>query len=214
MVSMTDKPKSGAGWPEETAGPPGRDWRDTFSTAADLALAGIVVTVLALPLLTAGAAVATGSTAIRHWVEHRSWPGLRELAELFRRALLPGLGATLVAVAVTVLLILDLAGLASGTVPGGTPLVVVTALLAAAAIGLAAVVVVEVGDRGARGWLASTRAAVHRAVASPWLVPAMIGTLVVPVILALLIPIVAPIALGFTLFAIHVVAVRIPDRRP
>jgi hypothetical protein len=41
------------------------DWRDSLRLAADLALLGIVVTLLSLPLLTAGAAVATGSYAIR-----------------------------------------------------------------------------------------------------------------------------------------------------
>lgn len=190
--------------------PARRDWRDTFSTATDLALAGILITVAAAPVVTAGAAFATGSAAVHHWVEHRSWPSLRELAGTFGRAILPGLGATLVALGLGLLLVLDLAALANGTVPGGAPLITVTGLLTAAVVGLAAVVLVEVGAREGRHWSASAKAAVLRAARTVALVPAMVGTLVVPALLAFFIPVTAPIALGFTVFALHVVARRYP----
>ncbi|WP_253289750.1 hypothetical protein [Verrucosispora sioxanthis] len=38
---------------------PGRDWRDTVSDAADLALLGILTVLAAAPVLTAGAAIGT-----------------------------------------------------------------------------------------------------------------------------------------------------------
>ena len=68
-------------------------WRDTVRVAADLALLGIVVTAAALPVVTAGAAVATGSAALHHFLTRDRWPDGRDAWRAFRRGLLPGLGA-------------------------------------------------------------------------------------------------------------------------
>jgi hypothetical protein len=187
---------------------PRRDWRDTLSLAADLALAGILVALLAVPVVTAGAAVATASAAIDHRLTRGFWPPLVELWALLRKAFLPGLGATLAGIVVGVLLVLDIAGLATGRVPGGPAVLALTALVALALVSLACVVVVLVGRRQARGWLASGRAAVRVAAAHPASLLAVLGTLLVPVLLTLMIPITAPIAFGFTLFALHVVLRR------
>src|SRR5689334_21780708 len=95
------------------------DWRDSLRLAADLALLGIVVTLLSLPLLTAGAAVAVGSYAIAHLIAHGRWPTAAELWAVFRRRLLPGLVAGPAVSAVVALVAVDVAALRRGVVPGG-----------------------------------------------------------------------------------------------
>jgi hypothetical protein len=184
------------------------DGRETFTLAADLALVSVLVTLGTLPLVTAGGTVATASYAVDHWCEHRSWPTAAELAHAFRRALWPGLPAFAVGLVVAAALVLDLAGLASGAVPGGPPLLALTAVLAAAVAGLAAVVVVEVGRRSAVGWRAAVRSAVPAAGANWWLVPALVGAVALPALLAWLVPVLVPLLAGYVLFALHVVARR------
>ena len=73
---------------------PRPDWRDSLALAADLALLGIVTTLAALPVVTAGAALATASVAADHVCRDRALPPVPLLWHTFRRALLPGLGAT------------------------------------------------------------------------------------------------------------------------
>jgi uncharacterized membrane protein YesL len=161
-----------------------------------------------VPVVTFGGALATASAAIDHRLARGYWPPLADLWVLLRKAFWSGAGATLVGLAVAVLLVADIAGLATGRVPGGTAVLAVTALVVLALIALACVVVVQVGRREARGWRASVRDAVRLAAAHPASLLAVVGTLVVPVVLTLLIPVTGPIALGFTLFALHVVLRR------
>ena len=56
-------------------------WGDRFRGAADLALFGAVVTVAALPVVTAGAAFSAGSYAMAHFVSDDMWPSPRSCAE-------------------------------------------------------------------------------------------------------------------------------------
>ncbi|MEV4755675.1 hypothetical protein AB0J86_11270 [Micromonospora sp. NPDC049559] len=198
-------------WPEErdegTA--PRHDWRDTLRNATDLALLGVLVTVAALPVLTAGAAVATASSAVRHWLAYDRWPDARRLLRDFGRGVLPGAGATLAAGAAAALLGLNLLALGRGLVPGGRPLLVVTAALAVAAVGLAGLTVVEVGRRGGRGWLLAVRAAARLAGRRPVALLASAGVLVLAAVLgAMVLPLLTPILAGYTLFALHAVARR------
>src|SRR4051812_50026813 len=51
-----------------------RDWRDAARDATDLALLGIAVSIAALPLLTAPAAVAAGSAAVHDRLATGDWP--------------------------------------------------------------------------------------------------------------------------------------------
>jgi len=125
------------------------DWRDSLRLAADLALLGIVVTLLSLPLVTAGAAVATGSHAIHHVLTKGRWPSLADCWTVFRGRLRPGLVAGPAVVAATVLVVIDVAALRHGAVPGGAP--VLTVVLAAAALGAGYVALVAVQSGTAAG---------------------------------------------------------------
>lgn len=184
------------------------DWLDSFTLAADLGLLGICVLASILPVLTAGAGVATASVALEFWLQHRRWPGLSELAATFRRALLPGILATVAAVAVAAALTLDIAGVAVGAVPGGRPVLIIMIILAMVVAGIAALTVVEVGRHEGRHWYRALKIAGRAVYRRPILVFAIAGTLVPPVIFVWAIPITVLVVPGFTLFAVHVV-----DRR-
>jgi len=128
------------------------DWRDSLRLAADLALLGIVVTLLSLPLVTAGAAVAAGSYAIHHLTTEGRWPSFADCRQAFRARLVPGLAAGPAVLVATTLIVLDVAGLRRGAVPGGGPALVAVVTAAALAAGYAGLVAVLAGAResGAR----------------------------------------------------------------
>jgi hypothetical protein len=172
-------------------------WQETVRTAGDLAVLGFLVFLAALPVVTAGAAVLTGSAAVRRHLEIDSWPSAGESWRTFRRSLLPGL-AGLVAVAVVGRLIaVDLLAVSAGRVPGGLPVSVALILLAAATIGLTGLAIVEA---------AGPREVLRLAVARPVVPVALAGVVVLAAGLVLLIhPVLTPVLLGFTLFALHVV---------
>ncbi len=177
-------------------------WRDTLRVAADLALLGVAVTAAALPVVTAGAAVATGSAALHHFLRHDHWPGARALTRTFRRGLLPGLAASACAAGAAGLLTLNLLAIEAGVVPGGRPLTLLTVALAAAAAGWAGLVVVRVGVRGGRGWWAAARTAT-----TPAALLAAAGVVALSVLLGVLVhPALTPVLAGYALFALHAVA--------
>jgi hypothetical protein len=184
------------------------DWRDGLATAADLALVGIAVTLAAAPLVTAGAAVRTGSLAARRIVDGERVPPLGELWRVFRRAVLPGLAAAAVLLAVAALLVVDLVALSSGRVPGGLPAIALTACVAAAVAAVAALTVARLGSDVDCGWLAALRWAGGTARRRPVIAAGVVGVLALAVALAVLVPATAPLVVGFTLYAIHVVARR------
>jgi len=186
-----------------------RDWRDSVAAASDLALIGIVATVAALPGLTAGAAVAGASAAVHEWcATERLVPPGRALRRL-RSGLLPGLGAALVGVPVTALLLFNALALARGRVPGGTPLLVATAVLVVLWAGFAGLTVVEVGRRSGAGWRDAARSAGAASLARPW-VPVVLGLVVgLTGLLAALLPFLTPVLFGYGLFALHVTAARL-----
>lgn len=185
------------------------DWRDLLRNGADLALLGIVTTLAAAPVFTAPAAVATASAAIAYWIERGSWPGVGPAVRDFGRALLPGLVALLVAVVVAALLGLNLLALANGIVPGGTALIVVTIGLAAAAAGLAGMIVVELGRRGGHGWRAAARSAGRLCVERPVALLAVTGVVALATVLCtLVLPVITPILAGYLLFGLHAVVRR------
>lgn len=194
----------------DTPATAGRDWRDTLRGAADLALLGILTTLAALPVLSAGAAMATASTALHLWTREDRWPDARELLRTFVRALLPGVAATLVALAAAATLAGNALLLAAGAVPGGTALVGLTALVAALACGLAGMIVVEVGRRGGLGWRPAARVAARAALDRPVTLLATTGTIAFAVALGtLVLPISTPILAGYVLFALHTIPRRL-----
>lgn len=203
-------------WPEDAdAAAPRRDWRDTLRNASDLALVGILAAIGSLGVVTAGGAVATASAAVHDWIETDSWPGLRPTLRRFARALLPGAAATLALLATTALLAVNLLALHRGVVPGGSPLVVLTVVLAVACAGLAGLTLVEVGRRDGRDWLAAARAAALTARAHPGLLIATAGVAALVAVLGVMIlPAVIPILGGYALLALHAVVRRAERRHP
>ncbi|WP_433382924.1 hypothetical protein ACQPZX_19930 [Actinoplanes sp. CA-142083] len=178
------------------------DWRDSLRLAADLALLGIVVTLLSLPLLTAGAAVATGSHAIRHLITHGRWPELTDCWAVFRTRLVPGLIAGPAVLAGATLVALDIAGLRRGAVPGGGPALVMVLTAAALVAGYVALVAVQAGTSGGR----AAREALTLALTRPLTAVAAAAVLAVAVLLATLVhPALVPVLAGYVLFALHVV---------
>jgi hypothetical protein len=151
--------------------------------------------------------VATASAAVHHFFEYGRWPAAAESWAAFRRFLLPGCAAVLVAGGAAALLALDLAALRAGAVPGGPVLVAVTAALAVAGAGYAGLVVVEVG-RGA-GWRAAARGALA-AGARPAVLAASAGVVCLAAALAAMVhPVLAPVLAGHALYALHAVHRRL-----
>ncbi|MEW2379415.1 hypothetical protein AB0883_25420 [Micromonospora sp. NPDC047812] len=197
------------GGPDREDGPARRDWRDVLTDATDLAVLGIVLTLAALPVVTAAAAVAAASAAVHDRYTVGSWPSARENLTRYGRALLPGVGVSVLTVAAFGLLAVNVAALAGGRVPGGAPLLLVTVVLAAALAGYAALVVVEVGRRGGRGWreAAGVAAGACRARPGTWAAAGGVGA-VAALLAVLVIPVALPILAGYVVAALHAVARR------
>ncbi|MER5705350.1 hypothetical protein ABT023_25890 [Micromonospora sp. NPDC002296] len=189
--------------------PARRDWRDVVADAADLALVGFLLVAGALPVLTAGAALAAASAAVHDRVTDGGWPNLRTTLRRYVRALPAGVPVTLAGLAGAVLLGADLAALATGRVPGGAPALLVTGAVTAALSGYAGLVVVEVGRAGGRGWRVAARTAARSCVARPAGWAAAGGVCCLAGVLAVLvIPVALPILAGYALAALHAVARR------
>ncbi|RLK10035.1 hypothetical protein DER29_6598 [Micromonospora sp. M71_S20] len=195
--------------PDREDGPARRDWRDVLTDATDLAVLGIVLTLAALPVVTAAAAVAAASAAVHDRYTVGSWPSARENLTRYGRALLPGVGVSVLTVAAFGLLAVNVAALAGGRVPGGAPLLLVTVVVAAALAGYAALVVVEVGRRGGRGWREAAGVAADACRTRPgtWAAAGGVGA-VAALLAVLVIPVALPILAGYVVAALHAVARR------
>ncbi|MEU8113957.1 hypothetical protein [Micromonospora sp. NPDC048947] len=186
-----------------------RDWRDVARDAADLALLGILLTLAAVPLLTAAAAAGTASAAVHDWTRTGSWPSARTTVRRFGRAVLPGVPVSLLALVGAALLAADLAALATGRVPGGPAALLVTALIAAGLAGYGGLVVVEVGGNGGGRWWASARRAARACLDAPTRWAALTGVVALAGLLTVLVtPVAVPILAGYTVAALHAVAAR------
>jgi len=196
---------SGLSWPSEETPENRPDWREKFALGADLALIGIVVTVAALPALSLPAALAAGSTAVRHRYLTGKLPQLRPLLRQFGRSLLPGVPAVLIGL----LLLVDLVAVSRGWVPGGTPVFTLTAAAVTWLAGVATLALVAVGREPATPWRAALRWSWDTALTRPWaaLAPALAGVLAF--FLALSMPATIPLVVGFHLFAAHVISDRL-----
>ena len=196
-------------WPDDDQPPPRPDWRDTLTAATDLAVFGFVVVAAALPVVTIGAALATGSYGARWWVGHRGFPPFADLGRRYLRALLPGVAALAAVLLAGLLVVFDLSALARGAVPGGTVLVVATWVVVLWLLAVVVLTVVELGREPDRGWLAAVRWAVGITRSAPLRAVAPTAVCLLAGALALMVPVTAPLVLGYGLFAMHVVADRV-----
>lgn len=186
-----------------------RDWRDVLRDATDLALLGFALTLGALPVFTAGAALAAASAAVHDRITDGGWPEARTTLRRYARALPASVPATLLGLAGAALLAVDLAALAAGRVPGGPPALAGTAAVAAALTGYAGLVAVEIGRAGGRGWRAAARRAARACLARPaaWAAASAVCCLA-GALATLVTPVAVPILAGYALAALHAVARR------
>ncbi|HWS34828.1 MAG TPA: hypothetical protein VN408_19065 [Actinoplanes sp.] len=188
-------------WPADEEPDQRPDWRERFALGADLALIGVLVTIFGLPLLTLPAALAAGSVAVRQRYRTGRLPGFRPMLRRYGRAVLPGTPFT----GAAVLLAADLTALSRGWVPGGTPVLILTAGVATWLAGFATLLLVAIGREQA----APLNWAWTQATGRPWsaLAPALAGVLAF--FLALSVPATIPLVIGFQLFAAHVISDRL-----
>jgi hypothetical protein len=202
-------------------------WQEHLRDATDLALVGFAVVLAALPVVTAGSAVATGSAAVRHRCDHGTLPPAGDLLRAFVRGILPGLAASLVAGAAAGLLALDVSAARAGTMPGGPATVPLIALVALVLLGYAGLTIVHIGasladgvsrangadgaggGAKAAGWRRAVRLAAATRGRRLALVPCCAGVLVMAVLLGSLVPATVPLLAGFSLFALHVIHRRL-----
>ncbi|MBM2620983.1 hypothetical protein JIG36_36335 [Actinoplanes sp. LDG1-06] len=194
------------------------DWRDSLRLAADLALLGILVTVGSLPIVTAGAAVGTGSMAVHRLLTIGRWPTAAECWASFRSRLVPGVWAGPLVLVAAWLIAVDVAALRRGAVPGGGVVVGAVLLAAALGAGFAAVVAGLSGAfpvrmeaaPGAAARPGSIRRARALVAARPAALPAVTGVVLVAAMLAAFVhPALVPVLAGFALFAVHAVLGRV-----
>ncbi|WP_432488948.1 DUF624 domain-containing protein [Kineococcus sp. SYSU DK018] len=145
------------------AGPRAEGTRDSFELFAETLLTGVVVGVLALPLVTALPAVAGGTEHLRR---HRAGEvsGTRVLLRTARAALRGSWGVSLALLAALALLGFN-ALLAVGPLPGGDVLLAVTGLLAVAVVVLA--LRAAAAWRPGAAWPSLVRTAARDAAADP-----------------------------------------------
>ena len=183
-------------------------WREQLRDAADIALIGFAVIILALPVVTAPAALAAGSAAVDHWLTHNRLPTARTMGAWLARALLPSWIALVAVGVVGGVLAADVWAIRSGRVPGGAVVGVLTAGAAVALIGAVSVLGVVIGRTRCRTWRRAVRVTIGLAAARPVVVPAAAGTTLIATLLAWLMPATVPLTVGFGLFALHVLLRR------
>jgi hypothetical protein len=197
----------------------GRDWRDTLRDAGDLAVLGFAVFLACLLVVTGGGAIAAASAAIHDWLEHRRtygdgrFPPWSTTRRRFGRAILPGLGAGLAAVVLCLLILIDIAAVRDGLVPGGPVLLAATTVVGIGLAGFCGLTVVEVGRADGAGWRAAAARAGRTSLDRPVAPLALGGVIGLVVVLAVLVPMCAPILAGYVIFALHAVAGRLAPAR-
>jgi hypothetical protein len=190
-----------------------RDWQETVTTAADVALVGIAVTIASVPLLTAGAALRTGSSAI-HAIAVGEKVDLRAMGRLFRASLLRGALATTAAAAAALLLVFNVGAVAAGRVPGGSPALAGTGVAAAVLLAIGMLSLVRLGrDTSPSGWREALRWAGRTAWRQPSAAAAVAGVSAVAAVLGVFVPLTAPLLVGYALYAAHAVTARLAVRK-
>ena len=179
-------------------------WLSTLTVASDIAVVGFAVVLFSLPLLTAGGAVRAGSVAVHAIAVEGRKVSVRELARIFARSLLPGLGFGVAFTAAAVFLAFDFTVVRAERVPGGPLVLGLLAVAGLGVLGVAGVALASLGVDGGAGWWPAGRSAFAR----PGQVAASGAVLAVALAIALLIPFTTPLMVGCALFALHVLAAR------
>ncbi|MFG1995549.1 hypothetical protein ACGFJ7_36800 [Actinoplanes sp. NPDC048988] len=162
--------------------------------AADLALLGIVVTLLSLPVVTLGAAFLVGAASIQNHIVYGRWLTFAESWALFRARFVRGLLAGPLLLAAVWLIAVDVAALSRGAVPGGRLMITVVLIIGVGLIGFAALV----------AGVGSLRLARATVVARPALLAPVGGIVVIVAVLGMLVhPVLVPVLVGFALFAVQ-----------
>jgi hypothetical protein len=194
-----------------------RDWRDTISVASDVALVGLAVTAASVPLVTAGAAVRAGSAAVRA-IAAGEGVNARGVWRLFRASLLPGALGTAVVGAGALLLLFNVGAVASGRVPGGPAALAGTGVAAAVLLAIGMLGVVRLGtvdlhtiQAGGKvpGWREAFTWAARTAWRHPGAAAAVAGASAVAAALAMMVPLTAPLLVGYALYGAHVLTARL-----
>jgi hypothetical protein len=189
-----------------------RDWRETVTVAADVALVGIVVTAASVLVLTAGAALRTGSAAVRAIADGEG-VDIRVMWRLFRASLLPGAVAVAAAAACGLLLVFNVGAVAAGRVPGGSPALVGTGVAAAVLLAIGMLSLVRLGrDTSPSGWREALRWAGRTAWRQPGAAAAVAGVSAVAAVLGVFVPLTAPLLVGYTLYGAHAATARLVIR--
>jgi hypothetical protein len=186
-----------------TAAVPVRGWKEQLRRVGELALLGVVGVLASLPVLTAGAVVATLSTAVGHWADHDDLPSWREIGAEFVRRLLPGVPVSVVGVLAALVVSQQVAWLRDGVVPGGGA---VLAVFGVAIACLSAVVLLAVPRLAGGAWRAALAGGWTDLLRAPVAALAALAVTVVAVLLAVLLPgvvLVLPALLVLALHAVH-----------
>ena len=189
------------------------NWREQLRDATDIALIGFAVVILALPVVTAPAALAAGSAAVDRWLEDGRLPTARTIGSWLVRALLPSLLALVSVVVVGVILATNVWAIRSGRVPGGAVAGVLTGCAAVAFIGFLSVLTVVIGCTRCRTWWPAVRLTIGLAAGRPVILPAAAGTTLIAALLGWFMPATVPLIIGFGLFALHVLMRRMAPAR-
>ncbi|GAA3451946.1 hypothetical protein [Dactylosporangium matsuzakiense] len=186
-----------------------RDWSETITVAADVALVGLFVTVASVPLVTLGAAVRTGSSAVGV-IARGEKVSLPAMWRLFRASLVRGLVASLAAFALVLLLVYNVGAVAGGRVPGGSPALAGTGVAVVVLLAIGMLTLVRLGrDTSPSSWREALRWAARTAWRQPGAAAAVAGVSAVAAALALFVPLTAPLLVGYALYAAHAVTTRL-----
>jgi hypothetical protein len=196
--------------PEPTGS--GRGWKEQMRRVSELCLLGIVAAVLCLPVLTVGAVVATLSTVVAHWIDHDDLPPLRDMGAEFVRRLAPGAVASAAGGLATLVVVRQVQWLASGAVPGGSPVLV--ALLAAAAVLLTVVLLAVPRLAGGGTWRTGLAGGWHALLGRPAAGGAALGVTLVAGLVAVLLPGTVLLLPALLVLALHAVHRALVLRRP
>jgi hypothetical protein len=186
-----------------------RDWLETITVAADVALVGVAVTAASIPIVTAGAAIRTGSSAV-HAIAVGEKVDLRAMWRLFRSSLLRGALATAASAVTALLLVFNVDAVAAGRVPGGSPALAGTGVAAVILLAIGMLSIVRLGrDTSRSGWRDALRWAARTAWRQPGAAAAVAGVSAVAAVLAAFIPLTAPLLVGYALYGAHAVTNRL-----
>ena len=180
-----------------------RGWKEQLRRVSELALLGIVACLIALPVVTVGAVVATLSSAVAHWIDDDDLPPWSAMGSELLRRLLPGIVPSVVAVLAGLVVVLQLHWLASGVVPGGG--VGIAAVLVTTGVLLGVVLLAVPQLAGGRSWRSALAGGWAAFLQVPAAAAAALGVTAVAVVLAVLLPGVALVLPAMLVLALHAV---------